>query len=416
MSKDQVVLKAVGAAVGLLGAAVFGGLAAAFSNMRTPVEQHLLPIVLSGDDQEEETEEEESEQTEGELKKDSQQAEQTGGDQEEEQRDDEDKERDQEEEEDDRKEETEEEEDDREEETEEEESDSEEETEKEESEQTEGEQEDEQRDDEDEDRDQCEINPTPPGTIKLGSLNVRSMTKKENVISELITRNKLDLLLINETWVKPKRLKVLHRASPKGFKAHYRVRPGKKKGGGVANLFSEALQRKKKSSDSPDKKIKTTTFEFVVTELQHDDWNQPVLIINLYHPPGKSKEEFRQFLDEFQSLLDEVEKNYSSFIVTGDFNIHVNKEWRSDTDEFDSLLLVNDLTQHVNEPTHKAGNTLDLVITRNVEISGLKVRNEKNVVKSDHYTVYFYAKPEGTGEKTEENKNEEQKRFRQTEE
>ncbi|XP_036943960.1 nucleolin-like isoform X2 [Acanthopagrus latus] len=405
MSKDQVVLKAVGTALGLLGAAAVGGLAAVFSNMRTPVEQHLHPIELSGDDQEEETEEEESEQTGGELKKDSQQAEQTGGEQEEEQRDDEDKERDQEEEEDDR-----------EEETEEEESDSEEETEKEESEQTEGEQEDEQRDGEDEERDQCEINQTPPGTIKLGLLNVRSMTKKENVISELITRNKLDLLLINETWVKPKRLKVLHKASPKRYKAHYRVRPGKKKGGGVANLFSEALQRKPKSSDSPDKKIKTTTFEFVVTELQHDDWNQPVLIINLYHPPGNSKEEFRKFLDEFQSLLDEVEKKYSSFIVTGDFNIHVNKEWRSDTDEFDSLLLVNDLTQHVNEPTHKAGNTLDLVITRNVEISGLKVRNEKNVVKSDHYTVYFYAKPEGTGEKTEENKNEEQKSFRQTEE
>ncbi|XP_036943967.1 nucleolin-like [Acanthopagrus latus] len=267
--------------------------------------------------------------------------------------------------------------------------------------------------------DQCEINPTPPGTIRLGFLNVQSMNKKENVISELIKQNKLDLLLLNETWLKRKKLKVLHKASPKGFKAHYQVRPGKKRGGGVANLFLKALQRKPKSSDSSGKKIKTTTFEFVVTELQHDDWNQPVLIINLYHPPGNSKEEFRKFLNEFQSLLDEVE-NYSSFIVTGDFNIHVNKVRRSNnkdrrsyTDEFYHVWPLYNLTQHVEEPTHEAGNTLDLVLTRNVEVSGLFVQDDG---VSDHYTVYFYAKPKDTTDKTEENENEEQKPFRETEE
>ncbi|KAM8723059.1 uncharacterized protein AB9X84_003160 [Acanthopagrus schlegelii] len=260
--------------------------------------------------------------------------------------------------------------------------------------------------------DQCEINQTPPGTIRLGLLNTRSMTKKAPRISELITQNNLDVFLTTETWLKHATADgVLSKASPQRFSFHSQVRAGTR-GGGVSNQFSDVMRGKQIQFDS----LIITTFEFVVTELQHDDWNQPVVIINLYHPPGNNKKEFRKFLDEFQSLLDAVKKNYSSFIVAGDFNIHVNKEWRSDTDEFDSLLQCNDLTQHVNEPTHKAGNTLDLVITSNVEISGLVVQDEKKVVKSDHYTVYFNAKPKDTTDKIEENKNEEQKPFRETEE
>lgn len=102
------------------------------------------------------------------------------------------------------------------------------------------------------------------------------------------------------------------------------------------------------------------------------------------------------FLNEFQSLLDEVNRNYSSFIVTGDFNIHVNNERRSFTDEFYHVWPLYNLTQHVEEPTHRAGNTLDLVITSNVEISDLIVQKDTN---SDHSTVYFTAKPKDTRRK-----------------
>ena len=304
------------------------------------------------------------------------------------------------------------------------------------SEQTGGDQGDDERGDEDEERDQEEEESKQPGRkrktkrqrdkdsqcsneqtvdqceIRLGLLNTRSMTKKAPRISELITQNNLDVFLATETWLKHATADgVLSKASPQRFSFHSQVRAGTR-GGGVSNQFSDVMRGKQIQFDS----LIITTFEFVVTELQHDDWNQPVVIINLYHPPGYNQQRFRTFLNEFQSLLDEVKKKYSSFIVAGDFNIHVNKDKRSYTDEFDSLLQCYNLTQHVKEPTHKAGNTLDLVITSNVEVSGLVVQDEKKVVKSDHYTVYFNAKPKDTTDKTEENKNEEQKPFRQTEE
>ncbi|XP_073350788.1 uncharacterized protein [Pagrus major] len=326
--------------------------------------------------EEEEKEKARRQREEEENRRQRDQSEQTGDDQGDEETDDEDKERDQEEEESDREEETEEEESDSEEETEEEESDSEEEKEE--------------------------------GTIRFALLNTRSMNNRTSRIVDLITQNNLDVFLTTETWLQYNTAEtVLSSASPEDFRFHSQQREGR--GGGVAIQFSEELQGEQLHFDH----LNIASFEFVVTVVQHAEWDQPVVIINLYHPPGYNQERFRKFLNEFQSLLDEVKKKYSSIIVTGDFNIHVNNERRSYTDEFEYLLLVNDLEQRVEESTHRRGNTLDLVITTNVEVSGLFVRDDGI---SDHYTVYFNAKPKDTRKKTKRNKNDEQtKRFRKTE-
>ena len=80
-------------------------------------------------------------------------------------------------------------------------------------------------------------------------------------------------------------------------------------------------------------------------------------------------------------------------------------------------MLINNLDQHVQEPTHQAGQFLDLVITRNVEIFDLFVLDDGI---SDHYTVYFNARPvsKDTREKTKERmeQDEQAKRFKKKEE
>ncbi|XP_051243959.1 uncharacterized protein LOC127356337 isoform X3 [Dicentrarchus labrax] len=228
----------------------------------------------------------------------------------------------------------------------------------------------------------------PPGTIKVALLNVRSMNKKggPEKILKLITKNNLDVLLTTETWLKNNNAgKVLTKASPPNYTSHYQVRVGQR-GGGVAIQFSQELQGKKNPFDS------ITTFECVVTVLHHDEWNQPVPFINVYHPPRYNRATFKTFLNEFQKVLAHLKEKYNSIVVTGDFNIRVKKTTNSFTDEFYNILLIYDLKQHVRGPTHQAGNTLDLVLTRNVEISDLVVWNDRI---SDHYTVYFIARPEG---------------------
>ena len=59
------------------------------------------------------------------------------------------------------------------------------------------------------------------------------------------------------------------------------------------------------------------------------------------------------FLDEFNSFLSLAATTPHEFIITGDFNIHVDNCTNHFTSEFLSLLSSFNLTQHVHFPTHE---------------------------------------------------------------
>jgi hypothetical protein len=76
------------------------------------------------------------------------------------------------------------------------------------------------------------------------------------------------------------------------------------------------------------------------------------------------------------------------FIITGDFNIHVNSKTDCDSLKFVDLLLSMGLQQHVEFSTHVSGNILDLVITREVDsILGSLPRPDH--IFSDHMAISF---------------------------
>ena len=71
----------------------------------------------------------------------------------------------------------------------------------------------------------------------------------------------------------------------------------------------------------------------------------------------------------------------------GDFNFHVNNQSDSGANKFKALLNQYNLSQHAAIPTHTAGNTLDLVITRSdLLVTGLK---SDQSVDSDHFALIF---------------------------
>ncbi|XP_028268090.1 uncharacterized protein LOC114440035 isoform X2 [Parambassis ranga] len=253
-----------------------------------------------------------------------------------------------------------------------------------------------------------DINQPPPAEVRVGLLNVRSINNKRSTINELITQNNLDLFLPTETWLQGDTAdEVLSEALPPNFNSYNQHRDGRR-GGGVAIQFSPVLQ------GAPLYFNYLTTFECVGAVLQHETWDEPILFLNVYHPPGYTLTRFRAFLDEFQMVLDDVSEQYSSIIVTGDFNIWVDFEKRTATDEFEFLLLINNLFQHVGEPTQRSGHFLDLVISRNVDIPHLVVRDDGI---SDHYTVYFNVKPKSTDtKKTKTDEDEKVKRLKRQEE
>ena len=85
-------------------------------------------------------------------------------------------------------------------------------------------------------------------------------------------------------------------------------------------------------------------------------------------------------------LMSLIITSYDRIIVNGDFNIHVNKTIDARARSFVDVLDTLELKQHVTGSTHNHGNTLDLVISRGIEVTDLSV---SDINMSDHYCVYF---------------------------
>ena len=66
---------------------------------------------------------------------------------------------------------------------------------------------------------------------------------------------------------------------------------------------------------------------------------------------------------QFQPFLSSPATTLHEFIITGDFNIHLDDLLDSSSQQFTDLLLSTNLIQHVSVSIHKHNDTLDLVIT-----------------------------------------------------
>ena len=93
------------------------------------------------------------------------------------------------------------------------------------------------------------------------------------------------------------------------------------------------------------------------------------------------------FLEEFAELLDMYTVPNDDFIIAGDINIHVETETLYST-RFNDMLDLYDLKQHIQEPTHRKGHTLDVVITPNKD-SYLSNVNITEIDLSDHFLIDF---------------------------
>jgi hypothetical protein len=96
---------------------------------------------------------------------------------------------------------------------------------------------------------------------------------------------------------------------------------------------------------------------------------------------------FCHFIDDFQILISNVATLPHEFIITGEFNIHVDDLSDSHAQQFMSLLSLASLTQHILFPIHPRLHTLDLLITTAYSLLSPVITQTVNSA-SDHFPIF----------------------------
>ena len=214
--------------------------------------------------------------------------------------------------------------------------------------------------------------------------NIRSLTTKTFIVNDLISEYNLDCLFLTETWLNENGAAALIEACPPNYSFSHsfrktivmrRKRARRKKGGGTATVFSNALRCTNISFDE------FPSFEYHAIRL---NCQPPILAVTVYRPPNSSN-----FQNDFAEFLSIIHANYDNCIISGDFNLHVDVEANHQAKEFTDMLGSMDFTQHITGPTHKRGHTLDLVITKGLDTTITSIQEHPN---SDHSCIFFTIK------------------------
>ena len=99
------------------------------------------------------------------------------------------------------------------------------------------------------------------------------------------------------------------------------------------------------------------------------------------------------FFSEFDEFIGTIFLKYRKFLICGDFNIHVDEQKSRNALKFSELLSSYGLNQLVNEPTHKQGHVLDLIITSHKVVcpKSIKINTTDSLMfpNCDHFPVRF---------------------------
>ena len=196
----------------------------------------------------------------------------------------------------------------------------------------------------------------------------------------LIVDRGIDIMCITESWLSPRDDALVREVSEYNYGLLSAARGSR--GGGVAIVHKNGLKVKKQKVKNP-----PTTFELLEAEIGGKGIKLSRVAV-VYRPPNPGKQTL--FLDEFDSFLSTFSSKPGNLIVTGDFNVHVENSTSSFPADFLQILEDHGWIQHVTDPTHILGGTLDLVLTKDVPlVSAVEVWPTPEV--PDHFLVEFQA-------------------------
>ena len=197
--------------------------------------------------------------------------------------------------------------------------------------------------------------------LSLCLMNAQSIRNKTADFVDYVCENKLDLVAVTETWLQKKDDAVRVKLCPAGYKFvdHPRLRRGR---GGIGLLHRHSFGVTTVRSGEEE------SFDYSELLIQLSSSCKFKTIIVYRSPPSEGhRVSMSTFLSEFSNFLESVILSKECLLILGDFNIHVDDCIDADAMKFLDLLDSLGLDQHITQPTHIHGHTLDLIITRKKE-------------------------------------------------
>jgi hypothetical protein len=217
-------------------------------------------------------------------------------------------------------------------------------------------------------------------SVKLGVWNAQSIRNKTTMFTEYMLDLDIDCSFLVETWLTENDHVVIKELTLPGFSFISVPRNSTTYGGGVGVLFKSEL-----NIQIFDIGLHYRTFEYAC----FTDARKDVFYFLIYRPFPSAKNGLKtpEFLSDFDNLIEFVNTMASKIIILGDINLHVNIPSKPEVSHFLTTLDNAGFQQHIHEPTHVNGNTLDLVISRADEDLVTNCSVEARL--SDHNVSHF---------------------------
>jgi hypothetical protein len=236
--------------------------------------------------------------------------------------------------------------------------------------------------------------------LKISSINPRSVKNKTIAICDFILSNDFDLVAFTETWLGSTVDKTWSsELVPNGYRIQQVPRPGKTRGGGVAISYKANIDFKMLTSSSDGH---FSTFEYSDCNIAIN--KNSLCLSVIYKPPPSQQNGFstNEFLEhEWPLFRSKYATTDKPIVIVGDLSFHLDIPTDRDTSKFNSCLETFGMEQHVRGPTHVAGHTLNVIITRdtdtivsNIEVNDPGLADSDGKISRDHFAVIFHIRAE----------------------
>lgn len=193
----------------------------------------------------------------------------------------------------------------------------------------------------------------------------------------------LDILCLTETWLLESDINVIRAALPETYAILSVSRPHDQSGGGVATVYSKSL------ANVSQKVLNPAPSSYELLQVEFKVCQQRLKVAVVYRPGHRGTD--RAFLEEFGQFLDEFSTENCGLLICGDFNYWVDSpHMKPFSSEFLQLTDQNGFVNHISNPTHIMGHTLDLVFSPAScsSVSGVDTEPVDPAI-SDHSLITF---------------------------